>query len=125
VDNVAAAVGLAVADPRSSGRVFNVAAKETPTESEWVKWIGDTCGWTGEIVVAPTESLPSSMRSPLAIQQDVVVSSERIRSELGYAEPVRLGEGLRRTVEWTRENPPTTERIDYSIEDRVLAALAP
>jgi hypothetical protein len=43
----------------------------------------------------------------------------------GYAELVPVGEGLRRTVAWTRANPPTTERVDYSIEDRVLAAIAP
>jgi nucleoside-diphosphate-sugar epimerase len=122
VDNVGAAVGLAVADPRSCGRVFNVAAKETPTEAEWVRSIGDACGWSGEIVVAPTASLPSSMRSPLAVRQDVIVSTERIRAELGYAEPVPLGEGLERTVAWTRVNPPTAERVDYSIEDGVLAA---
>jgi nucleoside-diphosphate-sugar epimerase len=62
--------------------------------------------------------------SPLAVTQDVIVSSERIRDELGYVEDVRLGEGLQRTVTWTRANPPTTEPLDYSIEDRLLAGLA-
>ncbi len=125
VDNVAAAVGLAVAEPRSADRVYNVAARATPTEAEWVRSIGDACGWNGEIVVAPTASLPSSMRSPLAVKQDMVVSSERIRAELGYAEPVPLGDGLDRTVAWTRVNPPTAERVDYSIEDDVLVHITP
>lgn len=123
VDNVAAAVAIAVADPRSAGRIFNVAPRETPTEAEWVRSIGDVCGWSGKIVVAPTESLPSSMRSPLAARQDMIVSSERIRAELGYAESVSLYDGLERTVAWTRAHPPTTQRVDYSLEDRVLAAL--
>jgi nucleoside-diphosphate-sugar epimerase len=122
VDDVAAAVALAVVDPRSARRVFNVAALDTPSEAEWVRWIADACGWKGEVVVVPTESLPPSMRVPLAVRQDMAVSSERIRAELGYSEPTPFLEGLRRTVEWTRANPPTTEPLDYTIEDRVLAA---
>jgi nucleoside-diphosphate-sugar epimerase len=124
VENIAAAVALAVADPRSAGRVYNVGAPETPTEAEWVRCIGEASGWAGEVVVLPGESLPASTRSPLAVTQDVIVSSERIRDELGYVEDVRLGEGLQRTVTWTRANPPTTEPLDYSIEDRLLAGLA-
>jgi nucleoside-diphosphate-sugar epimerase len=124
VDNVAAAVGLAVDDPRSAGRVFNVAAEETPTEAEWVRWIGDACGWTGEIVVASTESLPPTMQSPLKVRHDIIVSSERIRAELGYAEPIARGEALQRTVAWTHAHPPATEPLDYSLEDGVLQAIA-
>ena len=124
VENVAAAVALAVADPRSAGRVYNVAAPETPSEAEWVRLIGEACGWTGKIVVAPSKSLPPSMRSPLVVQQDLVVNSKRIRAELGYAERVLLDDGLRRSVAWTRANPPTDVPVDYSIEDRVLAGVA-
>jgi nucleoside-diphosphate-sugar epimerase len=125
VENVAAAVGLAVADSRSVGRVFNVAESETPTEAEWVRRIGDAIGWQGNIVVVPGESLPPSMRSPLKVQQDLAVSSERIRTELGYSEPVAAQEALRRTVAWQRENPPEVEAPDYTTEDAVLKAAAP
>jgi nucleoside-diphosphate-sugar epimerase len=124
VENVAAAVALAVVDAQSPGRVYNVAALETPTEAEWVRQIGNVCGWAGEIVVLPHESLPSSMQSPLAVEQDLIVSSERIRSELGYRELVTMGEALQRTVSWTRANAPTSDPLDYSAEDAVLAKLA-
>ena len=123
VENVAAAVALAVADPRSAGRVYNVAATDTPTEGEWVRLIGEACGWTGAIVVVRSELLPPSFRSQLAVRQDLVVSSERIRAELGYAERVPLDDGLRRSVAWTRANPSTDVPVDYSIEDRVLAGV--
>lgn len=123
VENVAAAIALAGADPRSAGRIYNVAAPEPPTEAEWVRLIGKACDWTGEIVVACSELLPPSMRSPLAVRQDLFVSSERIRAELGYTERVTLEEGLLRTVAWTRANPPTDEPLDYSMEDRVLAGV--
>jgi nucleoside-diphosphate-sugar epimerase len=123
VDNVAAAVGLAVDDARSAGRVFNVAAEEAPAEVEWVRSIGDACGWIGDVVVAPTELLPPAMRSPLKARQDIIVSSERIRAELGYAETIAPGEALQRTVAWTRAYPPATEPVDYATEDAVLSAV--
>lgn len=124
VDNVAVAVGVAVHDDRSAGRVFNVAAEETPTEAEWVRWIGNACGWAGDILTAPTELLPPAMRSPLKARQDMLVSSDRIRAELGYTEPIPRGEALQRTVVWTHEHPPATEPLDYSLEDSVLQAIA-
>jgi nucleoside-diphosphate-sugar epimerase len=123
VENVAAAVALAVVDPRSAGRVYNVAESNTPTEAEWVRLIGESCGWTGEIVLVRSELLPPSLRSPLAVQQDLVVNSERIRTELGYAERVPFDDGLRRSVAWTRANPSTKAPIDYAIEDRLLAGV--
>jgi nucleoside-diphosphate-sugar epimerase len=125
VENVAAAVGLAVADSRSAGRVFNVAESETPTEAEWVRRIGDTVGWQGNIVVVPGEALPLRIRSPLKVRQDLAVSSERIRAEVGYSEPVDAKEALERTVVWQRENPPEFEAPDYRAEDAVLQAAAP
>ena len=125
VENVAAAVGLAVGDAPSDCRVFNVAAKETLTEAEWVRRIGDVYGWTGDVLVAPTESLPPSMRSPLKARQDMVVSSDRLRLELGYSEPVALDEALQRTITWTCENQLATGPPDYSEEDHVLETIAP
>jgi nucleoside-diphosphate-sugar epimerase len=124
VEDVAAAVALAVVDSRSAGRVYNVAPLETPTEADWVRYIGIASGWAGEIVVLPRETLPHSLQSPLAVEQDLVLSSERIRAELGYVEEVPLGEALRRTVLWTRANPPVEEPLDYSVEDAVLASIA-
>lgn len=120
VENVAAAVGLAVVDPRSSGRIFNVAAPETPTEAAWVRQIGEAAGWYGDVVTAPSESLPPDLRSPLKVPQDLVVSSERLRMELDYSEPVTAAEALRRTIVWERKNPPPTQPPDYVAEDAVL-----
>lgn len=125
VENMAVAVGLAVDDARAAGRVFNVAAKETHTEVEWVRRIGDVYGWTGDVLVAPTESLPPGMRSPLKVRQDMVVSSDRLRLDLGYSEPVALDEALQRTITWTCENQPATGPPDYSEENHVLETIQP
>lgn len=123
VDNVADAVVLAVGDGRSGGQVYNVAPSQTPTEAEWVRAIGDALGWDGEVLVAPPEALPEPLRVEIDARQDIVMSSSRIRAELGYAEPVPLEEALRRTTEWELHNPPAEFELDYAAEDRLIPTL--
>jgi hypothetical protein len=53
-----------------------------------------------------------------------VASSERIRAELGYEEPVEIDEAIRRTIAWEQKNPPSTinpQQFDYDAEDAALA----
>jgi nucleoside-diphosphate-sugar epimerase len=123
VENVAAAVALAVDDDRSAGRVYNVAPLETPTEAEWVRSIGRVLGWEGEVRAAPPEMLPETLRIEIDASQNIVMDSTRIRDELGYAEPVALDEAIRRTAEWALRAPPQGLELDYAAEDRALAAL--
>jgi dTDP-D-glucose 4,6-dehydratase len=52
-----------------------------------------------------------------------VVSSERLRQELGYQEIIPLDEALRRTIAWERANPPVqvdATIFDYELEDRIF-----
>ena len=56
--------------------------------------------------------------------QHVVASSERIRAELGYEEPVEIDEAIRRTIAWEQKNPPSTinpQQFGYDAEDAALA----
>ena len=76
--------------------------------------VADAHGWRGEILEVPTEALPESMRADYDDRQEYVVSSDRIREELGYQEHVPLIEGLRRTIEWERANPPEGREPDYA-----------
>jgi dTDP-D-glucose 4,6-dehydratase len=69
----------------------------------------------------PHDDLPESMRADYDERQEYVVSSQRIRDELGFEERVPLSEGLRRTIEWERANPPEGVSFDYTAEDEALA----
>jgi nucleoside-diphosphate-sugar epimerase len=125
VENVAAAISLAITSPNAAGRIYNVAEPDAATEAEWTRLIGDVVGWKGEIVPLPKEETPLHLRLPFNVAQDWVVSSDRIRSELGFNEPVSRAESLRRTVEWERANPPSPARaspalFDYVAEDEAL-----
>ena len=123
VANVAAAIAAVVADPRSAGRVYNVAPTTTLTEEQWVRAIAAAVGWRGEIVRVPSEVLPDAMRLGIDVRQEIVMDSLRIRRELGFEPPVGLEEGLRRTVEWTRRTPVAVP--DYAAEDAALAKVRP
>jgi nucleoside-diphosphate-sugar epimerase len=123
VEDVAAAIALAAADERAAGRVYNVAQPEAYSEAQWARMVANAHGWEGEVLSVPTELLPEAMRANYDERQEFVVSSERIRQELGYEEHVPLVEGLRRTIEWERANPPEGREPDYAAEDEVLARL--
>lgn len=126
VENVAAAIALAVTDERATGRIYNLGERETLREAEWVRRLGRVTGWQGRIAVVPRDRLPDHMVPEEDTEQHILVDTSRIRGELGYREPVRLYEALRRTIAWARANPPDEidpQDFDYDTEDALLAEL--
>jgi nucleoside-diphosphate-sugar epimerase len=124
VDNVAAAVALAVGDERASCRIYNIAAQPAASEADWVQSIATITGWTGAVRVVPDDDLPLALQQPFDFTQHLEVDSSRIRSELGFCETVDEAEGLRRTIEWelrTLHEVPDP-RLDYRAEDEALRA---
>jgi nucleoside-diphosphate-sugar epimerase len=125
-EDVAQAIALAVADEFAAGRIYNVAYERTFTEIEWVREIARAYGWSGEILLARSDSLPEYLREDaFDLRQAYVVDSDRIRRELGYRESVSEEEALRRTIDWERRNPPepgTQPELDYEAEDKALSA---
>jgi nucleoside-diphosphate-sugar epimerase len=127
VENVAAAIALAVVSPRAAGRVYNVAERQSFSELEWAEQVGQAAGWSGKVLALPKEHTPAHLRIPHDAAQHWTVSSERIRVELGYSESVVLQTALNRTIAWERCNPPAVidpKQFDYAAEDAVLAAHA-
>jgi nucleoside-diphosphate-sugar epimerase len=123
VEDVAAAIALAAASSQAAGRIYNVCEEESFGELEWARKIADAAGWTGEFVVMPHDRTPKHLLSPGNTAQHLVVSSERIRKELGYRETVTREEAFRRTIPWERANPPSQQSapFDYPAEDAALS----
>jgi nucleoside-diphosphate-sugar epimerase len=120
VENVAAAIVLAITDDRAAGRIYNVGEAHTLTIAEWVRAIADAAGWNGSIVTLPADRLPPHLVADMDTTQDLLVDTTRIRRELGYREPIELNEALARTISWERANPPTEidpKQFDYVAED--------
>jgi nucleoside-diphosphate-sugar epimerase len=127
VDNVAAAIALAVVDDRAAGRVYNVGEPDPLTESEWLRSIGRAAGWPGEVVVLPKESMPEHLKTPYNFAHHLHGDTSRIRGELGYEEHISRDEGMKRTVEWERAHAPQqveANRFNYAAEDAALATPA-
>jgi len=123
VENVAAAIALAVDDERAAGRVYNVAEPTVYAEADWVRRIGDAAGWSGEVVAIPKTDLPEQLRQPYNFDQDYVVDSGRIRNELGFREAIDEATALERAIEWERRNAPAEAPApNYAAEDQALAA---
>jgi nucleoside-diphosphate-sugar epimerase len=122
VENVAAAIALAATSNRAKSRIYNVTEPPFP-ELEWTRLIGEAAGWNGEVIALGRGETPAHLRQPYNTAQDWNVSSERIRTELGFTEPVAIPEALRRTIEWERANPPSdlpVATFDYVAEDAAI-----
>jgi nucleoside-diphosphate-sugar epimerase len=125
VDNVAHAIALAATSKKSARRIYNVCEEPNLSELEWQKAIVEQMNWRGKIVTLPPERTPRHLLVPASLMQQVVVSSARIRKELGYKEIVERGEAIRRTVAWELQNPPETidaKQFDYQAEDAAMEA---
>lgn len=126
VENVGDAIALAVSDARAAGCTYNVGEPGALTTPQWVRAIGRAAGWHGEIVTAPRARLPAHLVADHDTSQPLVVSSARIRAELGYRERVPRDEGIARAVAWARAHPPSMLDMppyDYAAEDDALATL--
>jgi nucleoside-diphosphate-sugar epimerase len=120
VENVAAAVALTAESEHAAGRVYNVAEAESFSELEWGRMLADVTGWGGEFVVVEDDEAPASVRIPENLAQHLVADTTRIRSELGYREPVVREEAMRQAIAWERGHPPADidpARFDYEAED--------
>lgn len=91
--------------------------------AERVREIGQAVGWSGSVVPLGSDRLPAHLKAPYEPRQDLVVNTRRIREELGFSEVHSRAEGLRRTIEWERSNPPATGEpgsAEYAAEDAAL-----
>ena len=124
VDNVAHAIALAATSEQAAGRVYNICEEPSWPDLAWQKKIAAQANWPGQFVVLPRSRTPKHLLPPGNTAQHMVVSSQCIRAELGYEEPVAIDEGIRRTIAWEKENPPRTINLaefDYDAEDAALA----
>lgn len=123
VDDMAHAIVLAAITQQATGRIYNVAEPVTYSTAEWVDMLGTAFGWTGRILRVPLSAEGDSSRDEV---QHLIVSSDRIRSELHFIEPTPQDVRLKRTIDWELAHPPNEfdpATLDYSAEDLRIEAL--
>ncbi len=128
VENVSAAIALAATSDAAKDKIYNIVEPTPFSELEWTRLIGETALWRGEVIALDQNETPTHLRAPFNTAQDWVVSSDRIRTELGYTEPIALKEALARTIAWERANPPAdvpAAAFDYAAEDAAMKQFKP
>jgi nucleoside-diphosphate-sugar epimerase len=123
VENIAHAIALAATSDQAAGQVYNVCDEPVLSELEWQAGIAIQAKWPGKFAVLSRERTPKHLLQPGNAAQHVVVSSDKIRAELRYKEPVDQDEALRRTIAWEQSHPPARvdpQQFDYAAEDRAL-----
>jgi len=104
VENVAAAITLATLADAAAGQIYNVGEPVTPTVRERVELLGRAVGWSGPIETVPDAELAAAAgAAPVARRKacyapDLVLATDKIRSQLGYMEAVSMEQGLARTI---------------------------
>jgi len=123
VENVAQAILLAATSDGAAGRIYNVCEEPCVSELDFQKSIVEQTDWIGKLTVLPLDQTPPHLQFGPNAAQHVVVSSARIRTELGYKETISKDEAIRRTITWEQANPPQAigpQQFDYAAEDAVL-----
>lgn len=122
VEEVAAAITLAVTSNAAAGKTYNIAEEEVLPWAGLARELGNAVGWHGRIVTLPRERTPKHLIPPFRAEQHWTADSSRIRAELGYQETIPREERLLRTVAWERAHPPAFDpaAFDYEAEDRAL-----
>jgi nucleoside-diphosphate-sugar epimerase len=85
VENVAAAIVLAASNPSTSGRVYNVGEKYTPTVAERLSWM-------------PESEIEPDIDSHNNFAQNIAYDTTRIRRELAYEEKIPEDEAMLKTL---------------------------
>ncbi len=128
VENAARTVLLAVDHPKVVGRTFNVTDDRALTIRQIAEVVADELNHRFEFISMPVE-LAVSARPVLMHHSSAhrVVNTRTLQQELGYRDLVTPEEGLRRTVRWLVDHPPSAgsqsrlqDPVDYRAEDELI-----
>ena len=103
VRDVGRAIVLAAEAPAEGFRIYNVGEENPPTMRDWAEGIAvsvdATLSW-----VATDDELPEGFKYLGSNRHDFVVSSERIRRDLGFREVTTSEERFSGLVDWLRRS---------------------
>ncbi len=101
VTNVAAAIVAAVTDPVAAGRTYNVGEPDALPQATWLRRVADVAGLPPTLQTVPDADQPEP--PPFDWAYPMALDTRRIRTELGFAEPISHEQALVRTVLWEQE----------------------
>lgn len=124
VEDIAHAIALCALDNRPGNRIYNAGEITTYSEIEWIQQVGQMAGWTNTISTLPYDKLPPHLKEPsLAWEQNLIIDTQRIRTELNYRELYTSNHSIKKSIEWLRNHIPEqvdAKAFDYEAEDKLL-----
>lgn len=132
VKNVAHAIRLALEKAGNDGQAYNVGDKQALTVRQMAEMMARLLNHSWDIVTLPRERIPAQLSCPYAPPFPILLDLTKIKSRLGYRDPISLEESWERTVTWLFELPeeeaPTLlegyyqyygASFDYDLEDKI------
>lgn len=126
--NAAHAIGLAIDHPDvAGGQIYHVGDDRQFSYRQWVELIAAAAGHRFEFIDIPYElASPGYLRARSAIggggRHHRLLSTAKIKHELGYSDAVRPEEWVARSVAWAVANPPGSDLThEYELEDELIA----
>jgi nucleoside-diphosphate-sugar epimerase len=101
VTNVAAAIVAAVTDPVAAGRTYNAGEPDALPQATWLRRVAEVAGIDTTIRTGPEAE--QSDAPPFDWAYSMALDTRRIRTELGFAEPISHEQALVRSVVWETE----------------------
>jgi nucleoside-diphosphate-sugar epimerase len=110
----------------AAGEIFNIADEQQYSLRQWTQLTSSFAGRELEIV-----PLPFALAGPAkdilgrADDDNALVSAEKAKRLLGYADAVSAREALKEAVEWYVQHPPAdtetmSDKFDYRLEDGLV-----
>lgn len=123
VDDVAAAVAIALRTPAAQGSVINIADPSTASMELWSRQIADSAQSEIEFVRVPDRLLPSDLLLTGAHAQHVLADTRTAAEQLRWS-PAQVEERIADSVRWHLEHrsfvPWTAE--DTAADERAMSA---
>ncbi len=119
VDNVAGAITAACSATELPSRTYNVGDEVLPIRA-LVDHVAAFADWRGRYLTPSRETLPDALVEPWDVRHWLVIDTDRIRDELGWAPEVGLRDTLERTLRWERgasEGAPILDPEREAAED--------
>ena len=113
---------LALEAPSTAGMALNLCEDRTFSMAMWSRMIMESAGSNAELVRVADDALPEDLKPTGTMTQHIAATAFRARTLLGWntSDPA---EALRTTVRWHLDNPPPTQDLDFSADDRALGTV--
>ena len=122
VRDLARGIRLTLESDAAVGEPMNLCEEKTYSMRLWAEMILAAAGAKAELVRVADAVLPTDLEETASIAQHILASPAKARALLGWS-PSTATATLAASVRWHLANPPDSTDLDFSADDRALAAV--